>query len=230
MRGASSSAIAGALMLAGMACGANASTVTFSEISWTSGSPNAPVLSIVPADSFTPLYTPSTTGSILPGVQRSPYEDNSGPSANTAYSVLSPGGNDPGGSSATYNLFGNTSFQFLWGSPDDYNHITFYDGAGGTGNVISITGAGTDINGSELACYVANNCNRLHWVFVTFLSDTPLGSVVLSDNGTAAFEFGLVQPNREVGTTPLPAAVWLFGTVVAGAFGGSRLRRRRKAA
>src|SRR6185295_17910193 len=104
MRRIYSSAFAGALMLAGMAGGANA--LTFNEVSvWDSGSPNAPVISpLFTTAVFTGTYIPSTSGS-SDGVQRSPYQDNGNPLAsNGLYSVLSPGGD--GGSSATYNLTG----------------------------------------------------------------------------------------------------------------------------
>jgi hypothetical protein len=222
-------AIGGALLLCGVASGANAATVTIgSELAY-SGSNDAPLYFVVAPDASTPLFTPAVTGSI-DGVQRSPYQTNSGSAPTTQpYSVLSPGGQASPGSSATYNLGGATNFTILWGSPDDYNFITFYSGALGTGSVLSTSGVNlVNFTGLDAACYVST-CDRLAWDLVTFNSSAAIGSVVLSDSGQAAFEYGL-SPIGTALPTPLPAAVWLFGTVIAGAAGASRLRRQRKAA
>lgn len=225
-----STAIAGALLLCGLASGANASTVTIGSESYYSGSNDAPLYSVQLPNDSTPIFVLSTTGS-ADGVERSPYQTNSGTAPTTQpYSVLSPGGD--GGSSATYNLQGATSFQVLWGSPDTYNHITFYSAADGTGSVYSTSGASTvDYIGSDTACYAgpATTCKSLGWDLITFSSALGIGSVKLSDSGQAAFEFGLAPIHNDI-NTPLPAAIWLFGTVIAGAAGGARLRRQRKAA
>jgi hypothetical protein len=223
----SSTAIAGALLLYGLASGANAATVTVSSESFYSGANDAPLYSVQLPNDSTPIFVLSTTGSVG-GVERSPYQTNSGTAPTTQpYSVLSPGGDT--GSSATYNLAGATSFQVLWGSPDVYNHITFYSGPDGTGSVYSTTGAGgLGYIGSDTACY-ASTCQQLGWDLITFTSALGIGSVKLSDSGQAAFEFGLAPIGNAI-NSPLPAAIWLFGTVIAGAAGGARLRRRRKAA
>jgi hypothetical protein len=213
-----STALACGIVLFGVASGANA--VTFTENFYNSGSnPNAPVFSTVAPTSFTPTFAQNVTGSIG-GVERSPYETNTDGFTGTAYSVLAAGGH-AGGSTATYNLLsGATSFQILWGSPDSYNHIQFWTGANGTGTQ-------TTFSGTDLVCFgFGHNCNQLAWDVVTF-SFTGIGSIVLIDDGDAAFEYGL---NGVPSSTPLPGALWLFGTVVAGAAGASRLRRQRKAA
>ena len=217
-------AIAGTLVLSGLANSADAATVTIGSELFYNGSNDAPIYSTVAPDAFIPLFTPSISGS-SGGVTRSPYETNA-IGADTAYSVLSPGGQPSPGSSATYNLYGATNFTILWGSPDTYNHITFYSGLLGSGNVLSTAGgsSGTDFIGSDTGCYTTT-CNRFAWDLVFFSSSLPIGSVVLSNDGTAAFEYGLAPIN-----TPLPAAVWLFGTVIAAAAGASRMRRRAKAA
>src|SRR5262249_30267792 len=153
----------------------------------------------------------------LPGGARSPYEDNGAGFQNIAYSVLSPGHiADPvPGSNATYNLSGATTFSILWGSPDNYNHLSVYDTSN---NLVQITNIanGTDLNGSQLPCFAANACTNLHWVWLTFTGQTALSKVVLSDDGTAAFEYGLNLPGGDTSPTPIPGALLLFGSVLAG--------------
>jgi hypothetical protein len=228
MRKTSYSAIAGALMLAGMAGSANALTFTETSV-WSSLAPNAPLTSpLFTTATFSPLYTPSTSGTLLsPPTQRSPYQDNTdGLATSGLYSVLSPGGNDPGGSSATFDVSGVTSLKILWGSPDNYNHVSFLDN---TNTPVTFTnvGVGSDLNGSELGCFGGGSCTNLHWVLVTFNWDTPISSLVLSDDGQAAFEFAMQQPGDVIRPTPLPAAVWLFGSVLAGGAGFGHWRKRK---
>src|SRR5664280_1670649 len=125
MRLLGSTAIAGALLLCGLVSGASASTVTISSQSFYSGSNDAPLYSVPLPNDSTPNFTLSVVGSN--SGERSPYQTNSGTAPTTqAYSVLSPGGQSAPGSTAIYNLQGATTFQVLWGSPDIYNHITFY--------------------------------------------------------------------------------------------------------
>ena len=214
----SSTAIAAVMALCGFIGSAHA--VTVSENSWTAGQPNAPLYLPVAPDSFTPVFVLSTTGSSS-GNQRSPYELNTDGFANAAYSVLAPGGQTLS-ATATYNLAGATVFALLWGSPDTYNNVAFYTGPNGTGSQI-----GSTLAGSDLSCY-PNNCTQLAWDVVTFTaSGGTFGSVILTDTGPAAFEFGL-RVGTNQGETPLPAAFWLFGTVIAGTAGAARMRRRRR--
>jgi len=221
------------LILAGMAGSANALTFTETLV-WSAGSPNAPsqAPTLFTTGVSDPLYTPSTFGDNLPNA-RSPFENNNNGlltnATNGVYSVLSPGPSDLSNpSSATYDLTGLSSLTFLWGSPDDYNHVQFRDSSNAA---VAFTngGVGSDLNGSELTCYGANTCNRLHWVLVTFSWDKAddIGTLVLSDNGQAAFEFAMRQPERATNPTPLPAAAWLFGSVIAGGAGFSRWRKRK---
>jgi hypothetical protein len=214
-----STAVAAVFVLFGIASSANASSVSIATQLF---SGQAPILLPILADSSKPTYTPIINGSV-PDVNLSPYAFNSSPAdQNAPYSVLSPGG-DPAPSSATYGVSGAGSFTILWGSPDSYNTASFYTSTDGT------TGFVGSFAGSDLACYIANTCRGTLWDEVTF-SLSGIGSVVLGDDGTAAFEYGLA-PINQAGTTPLPAAVWLFGSVViAGAAGTSRMRRRRKVA
>jgi hypothetical protein len=227
MRGALSSAIAGALMLAGIAGSANAAVVQ--TATWSVGSPDAPLLAIVPQSSFTGVFDQSFNGSVS-GQTLSPYFFNTLPAdQNTAYSVLSRA--SAGAGTATYNLpVGVTSFQILWGSPDSYNHLQAFSSLNGAGLALDLGGTfGTDLSGTELPCSVGGTCVSTTWALLT-ISDPNLRSFVLIDDGQAAFEYGLNVQGGQTGEVPLPAAVWLFGTIVAGAFGGAQLRRRRKAA
>ena len=181
-------------MLSGLANSADAATVTIGFKSFYNGSNDAPIYSTVAPDAFIPLFTPSISGSSS-GVTRSPYETNT-IGAGTAYSVLSPGGQPSPGSSATYNLYGATNFTILWGSPDTYNHVTFYSGLLGSGSVLSTTGiSGTDYIGSDTGCYTTT-CKQFGWDLASFSSSLPIGSVVLSNDGTAAFEYGLANQLR----------------------------------
>ncbi len=87
-----------------------------------------------------------------------------------AYTSIQAGG------SATFNFEPSTSLEILWGSPDSYNTLSFFDGLDGTGsNLASFTG--TDM-GIQTFGHDA----------VKFLSATSFQSVVLSTS-TNAFEF-----------------------------------------
>ena len=225
------SAIAGALILAGMTCSANAVTFTETQV-WGPllGQNNAPLFGAPAPFTSTPNFAQGVTGSVT-NVTLSPYAFNTDGNAGAAYNVLNSGGG-PSTSSATYNFGANvTSFTILWGSPDVYNNLTLYAGANGTGGALNIfdSGAvnkGTDLDGTELSCF-STVCGNTHWVVVNFSSDTPLGSLILRDTTQAAFEFGLNIPPGQTETTPLPAAVWLLGSVLAGGAGFGRWRKRK---
>ena len=166
--------------------------------------------------------TPSHTGT---GGRLSPYAFNTGPGSggsaaatDAPYSVLGDGTN--GGSpvgSATYNINAPTT-DLLWGSPDPYNEVTFFSGPDGMG-----TGLGS-FNGTNLACF-STSCTQAAFDLVTFAASSgDIGSVVLSNsmNGmgnAAAFEFGGPDP------IPLPPAIYLFGSVLGGAFWLARRKR-----
>ena len=214
-----------------MACSASAVTFTETQV-WGPGlsQNNAPVFGAPAPSSSTPNFASGVTGSIL-DITLSPYAFNTDGFAGTAYNVLNSGGG-PSTSSATYNFAaGVTSFTLLWGSPDLYNNITIYAGANGTGGALNFFdignfSKGTDLDGTELSCFTTV-CGNTHWVVVNFSSDTPLGSVILRDTTQAAFEFGLNIPPGQIEPTPLPAAVWLLGSVLAGGAGFGRWRKRK---
>jgi hypothetical protein len=225
-----STALAGALAVCAFSNNASAATVSFSEIDvYSAGDPNAPLyFTPTPVDSLNFIQTESGSSS---GVTRSPYENNTDGFALRNYSVISEGGGGAG--YATYDLNGAKTINILWGSPDDYNFIAFYDaagGAGGGGNLISLAGTANSnyITGTDLACYAAGTtaCRALHWVEVQFTSDVGIGSIVLSDSGQAAFEYGLPRISNEGELVPIPGALPLFASGLAG-LGLLGLRRRK---
>jgi len=195
-----------ASLVAAFAQSSSAATVSISSESY-SGSPYAGTGFDTLASSSTGFFTQTTAGSIA-NVQRSPFA-----SSSTNYSAISNNAVYTAGS-ATYNYAaGLTSFSFLWGSPDSYNTVKFYSGQGGTGSVV-----GT-FTGSSLA----DPTKGLGYDLVTFsAAGGTIGSVVLSDSGQPAFEYGNVTP------TPLPAALPLFASALG--IGGVFLRLRKKKA
>jgi hypothetical protein len=120
----------------------------------------------------------------------------------------------------------SNSFTLLWGSPDPYNQIAFFTGSNGTGSLIDVVGGNTtNYNGSNLACF-ASTCTDTLFDLVTFaVSGGNIGSVVLTDNVSAAFEFGF---DPSPAATPLPGALPLFATGL-GALGLLGWRRKRRA-
>jgi hypothetical protein len=153
---------------------------------------------------------------------RSPFQDfvgNNLPQANTVaglYTSVRSG-------NAGFNLTG-TSLNLFWGSPDLYNSITFYTGTNGTGSSVVETGA-------DLA-YAFYGWGHDQ---VSIFLDTVFKSVVLTST-SPAFEFAnLTASCGPEGSgcapqpTPLPAALPLFGSVIAGAGGLFRWRKKRKA-
>jgi hypothetical protein len=191
---------------------------------------DAPLVGTPAPASFSGNFLQSVTGSIpatvppaewlLPGgpprAQLSPYAFNTGPGSDGSsattdapYSVLGAGTGSSIGT-ATYNV-DSSSFALLWGSPDSYNQVAFFAGLNGTGSP-----EGT-FTGADLACFT-RTCNGMQFDLVTFTASAggDIGSVVLSNNTSAAFEFGVV---------PLPPAIYLFGSVLGGAFWLARRKR-----
>jgi hypothetical protein len=182
----------------------------------TVGSPegNVPLNSVMPV-STSGNFLQSMTGSAS-GVILSPYANNTDGNAGAPYSVLGAGNGNGVTGSATYNI-GNYAALLLWGSPDPYNVVQFFSGRDGTGNSL-----GT-FNGADLACF-NTLCHDAGFDLVYFSTeatgeDINIGSVVLSNSGSPAFEFG--GPIEE----PLPPAIYLFGSVLGGAFWLSRRKR-----
>jgi PEP-CTERM motif len=113
----------------------------------------------------------------------------------------------------------------LWGSVDRYNTLTFY--SGGTGGTLLGSVTGGDVFAG------ANGDQGVNGTFyVNINSDTPFDTVVATST-QYAFEFDNVSFNvRNQNLVPLPASLWLFGSVLAGSglFFGRRRKRQSAAA
>lgn len=167
-----------------------------------------------PTPSDTPTGLFEITSGTVTNDNLSPYAFNSNYSTvgvNWNYDVLDAGGGPT--SSAIFNLVNTDTFTLLWGSPDTYNIVQLYSGPNGTGTLEAT------YNGGNLTCY-ATTCKDTLYDLVTFTDVTEdIGSIVLTDTGQAAFEFGL-------NPTPLPAALPLFasGLFLIGLFAWRRKR------
>ena len=112
----------------------------------------------------------------------------------------------------------------LWGSVDTYNTLSFY--TGGAGGTLIGTVTGSDVTATANGNQGANGT-----YYVNITSSTAFDTVVATSS-QYAFEFDNVSysptiPPGGPGQTPLPAAVWLFGSVLAGSSLIMRGRRRR---
>jgi len=108
-------------------------------------------------------------------------------------------------------VFGSlqTEFSLLWGSPDSYNVLTFFDAF--DVEVFSIIGTALTPPGTPGAGFVNVLITDLEFVRVRFESI-----------GADAFEYAAVS------AVPLPAALPLFAAAMAG-FGFLGARRRKRA-
>lgn len=181
----------------------------------------------------------STTGSVLqniigsvPNAYRSPFDAPSGAatpaSAVNAYTAVQ------NASTATYNIGTLTSnpnavgISFLWGSPDFFNQVEFFNGAVSLGAVSSLDLTNPNANPPQ------NPATGQSWVVI--LAGAPWTSVVFSSTRNA-FEFtslfAACSPEGSTcappGAVPLPAALPLFAAGL-GFVGFVARRRKQKAA
>lgn len=198
-----------AILLLAFLSEANATTVSIGNQNFAG---NAPVLGTPTPALVSGSFIQSTSGNIpatvnpidwlLPGgplrVQLSPYAFNTDGTNNASYSVLDSGSGPV--SSATYNV-NSDSFTLLWGSPDSYNQASFFSGSDGQGMLEG------SFSGPNLACG-KSTCQQTGFDLATFVANGgSIGSVTLTDNGPAAFEYGISQ-------TPIPSSIYLFGSLL----------------
>ncbi len=171
-------------------------------------------------------YNAVLSGGSVSGSYRSPYEDlsqNIPAGFETApYSSVRLG-------SFGYNFLGGaTTLSILWGSPDSYNTLQFYDNKNGTGNLLSTASiTGTGFTGLDL---IPPATQGLAHDYVTFSSSVAFLSVVLTSS-TAAFEYaGLTFGSNAPALTPIPPALVLFGSALVGLAALGRRRRRSSVA
>jgi hypothetical protein len=200
-----------ALAFLSLSCSANATSISFAE----SNVLPSPVSNPAPTTFFGTFSDTQTTS--ITNAQLSPYQGTA--DQGDQYSVLDSGvGGGIPNSTATYNQGNGTNtsvFSFLWGSPDSYNTVNFYSGELGTGTLIA------SISGSALV----DDTPGSGFDFVTFTaSGGTIGSVVLEDAGSAAFEYADQSVGGNLAGTPLPAALPLF----AGGLGLVALFSRRR--
>jgi hypothetical protein len=176
---------------------------------------NAPLMPVATPVSSSGNFEESVTGGDTPingigsGGRMSPYAFNTNGTTGATFSVLGDGTN--GGSpvgSAIYDL-NAPAVELLWGSPDSYNQVEFFSGPDGMGTSQgTFTGANLGVPSGTL------------FSLVTFaVASGDIGSVELSNSSSAAFEFGGPDP------VPLPPAIYLFGSVLGGAFWLGRKKR-----
>ena len=170
----------------------------------------------------------------VPNQWRSPFEN----AAGIAADHLSDNGFGLGGAAGPWSTLEYTSIQaggkatydfdspmttlgFLWGSPDNYNYITFYTGLDATGSSFTLSGTNPPI---DIQTFGHDQ--------ILFHADVGFLSVVLSTTQNA-FEyanlFALGPTPENFPSTPLPAALPLFATGL-GALGLVGWRRKRKTA
>ena len=206
MKPRSYSTVAAASLLAlwGMSLNANAITVvTFTDTQ------TLPLATNALPTTTTGVYNADLTASVHNSVL-SPWAGT--PDNGSLYNALSMGSAGPG--TATYDFTSTTKvFNILWGSPDFYNSIEFFNGATLLGSYTGTSFQPPNDTGHQ---------------YITFTSTENLTSVELLNSGQAAFEWSAVTSSSggNIGT-PLPAALPLF----AGGLGlvGLFARKRRKA-
>ena len=199
---------AGALAFAATA--ADAATVTVFA-SLTPDQIAAATQDVAAPDAVSGGFFENATGSVG-GVRRSPYDTVAGLSQAGKYHSVQ------GGGSVTYQFADiQTGFSLLWGSPDSYNTLAFFNGV----DAVNLGALGFTLTGNEVATLAPVSPLGTKFAFVE-IADIAFDRVVLSSGGNA-FEYGLVESTPA--PVPLPAAAWML---LAGL--GALVAVRRRAA
>ena len=169
---------------------ANAATVS---LDYTLPTPDA-------AGVLAPTSTTGTVGLNVIGNDYGGSPQSKSPWDTTIYEATGKYNSVYGGATATY-LFSvdQTEFSLMWGSPDDYNTLEFFNDGG---SVFSIVGTAV---GPPISFGFVN-------VSVT---DLVFDKVVFSTQDDS-FEYAKLAP------VPIPAAAWLFGSGLLGLIGIAR--------
>jgi hypothetical protein len=194
---------------------ASAATVTLTAL------PTASVANPIPS-ATTPIYHSNVTGDIVngnpgdPGDARSVWNSlySTVPVATGVYSSVSKNG------SATFSFVGAQNvLQFVWGSVDNYNFLTFY-----LGSVQVDVFSFTNLASMQAAGFVGGRSAGQDSMTAR-ITDIGAGGVfdrVVLTATQDAFEFA----NLRAAQVPLPAG----GLLLVGALGGLAFARRRRAA
>ncbi len=234
--------LAGIVALGAFAQGANAATITYSQditdFNYTTNPLPAPLSVTNPAPSSVTgqVYAPGAMGTVTGSVAnlyRSPFENISfgtslnGPPyniGNSGYGITGwdslPYSSVQGGGSATYstipgsNPAGANTLSILWGSPDSYNTLAFYNASDLLG---TITGSPNGTYETGILSGIALEIQTYGHDQMTFTDNGGLFTSVVLSSTTNAFEFAdLSSSYVELSRTPLPST-WTM--LIAGFIG-----------
>jgi hypothetical protein len=167
-----------------------------------------------------------TTGGGVPGAPgccyRSPFQEVNETYTSLAYEQA-PYRSIFNGSGGYNFTSGKTGLNILWGSPDGYNTLEFFSGKDGGGASLGSFSLGDLLPWGATA-------GRGHDM-VTFISTVAFLSIVLT-SGSPAFEYAALTATGPDNQTnlPLPPAILLFGSALAGLTVLGRRRRQGAAA